>query len=379
MATKYWVGGATAVTQVDTLTPGGTIEAGDIFIISINDEGNASQTLSVAATGTSVNQTCVDIVTAFNASILTNFTPITAGYVGSPGSYTAVTLTADTSGVPFYCTVSTTEAGGGGADAQTFTIAHTTANAGPYDFNTAANWSDGIVPLDTDTLYFEDNSYSVFYGLIQATTLAALHIRQSYTGSIGTANHYLAFDGVTAWTIGEHYGVGTMSGSTRIKINFGSAAWTGKIYNSASSSADTGLPPIQILGTDNTSDLYVYKGSVGVACNGSTEASTIDSLYTYWVSDPDNDVTVVLGKGVTLDQAFQSGGTVYYNNTATTTEIQGFGGVADFTKNGTARTVTTLTIAPAAGQTFTAKYDVGVMTFTNKAVSGSNIVTLTAT
>jgi hypothetical protein len=103
MATKRFIGGAVAVAQVDTLTPGGTIEAGDLFTITLANERAETYTLSVAATGTTVAATCADIIAAFNACNDPRFTRITAAGVGTVGSYTAVTLTADTAGEPFTC------------------------------------------------------------------------------------------------------------------------------------------------------------------------------------------------------------------------------------------------------------------------------------
>ena len=115
MAVNVFTADAPAVAQVDTVTPGGTIEAGDLFVMTLVAEDGSLQVLSVAATSTTVDQTCDDIVAAWNASTLSLFTGITAALVGVHPNATAVRLTADTAGVPFTLAATTTEAGGGAA------------------------------------------------------------------------------------------------------------------------------------------------------------------------------------------------------------------------------------------------------------------------
>ena len=47
MANRVWLGTATAVAQVDHLTPGGTIEATDKFIVTLTaEDGSTTQTLT---------------------------------------------------------------------------------------------------------------------------------------------------------------------------------------------------------------------------------------------------------------------------------------------------------------------------------------------
>src|SRR5687768_5979997 len=100
MASKYFIGGSfTAVAQVDTLTVGGTVEADDVFKVTMTGEDGTAVTLDVVAGSTTIATVCTNIATAFNASADARFIPVTA-LAGA----TTVTLTADTAGVPFYCT-----------------------------------------------------------------------------------------------------------------------------------------------------------------------------------------------------------------------------------------------------------------------------------
>lgn len=414
MATVIWQGDASSTAQVDTFTPGGTIEATDLFIITMTGEDGSTYALSVAATSTTVNQTCIDIATAWNASTNALCTPITAGYVGSPGSYTAVTLTADTAGIPFYAAASTTESGGGAADAQTFSRAATTANSGPNDWNTAANWSGGAVP-GADDVWFTNNAVAVTYGMNQAAvTLSSLHIEQSYTGSIGSSSAYLKI-GATNIYIGEHYGTGTPAGSGRIKLDLQAACTALEIYNSATTATDTYLAPIQITtGANAVTTAYIKKGKVGFSVGSPSETSTITALVMGYDKSVTNDAIVELGVGVTataisktggtltlrgltttinhdagemetattdnITTLLVNGGTVTLTNlgTVTTYTINGgtcyldkhgtittanlYGGVSDWSRTRNARTITT----PTAKAGATVRLDESVVTLTNK-------------
>lgn len=56
-----WQGGAAAVAQVDSLTPGGTIEADDLFLVTLTAEDGTTHVLSVAAGATTITAT-VDVL-----------------------------------------------------------------------------------------------------------------------------------------------------------------------------------------------------------------------------------------------------------------------------------------------------------------------------
>ena len=193
MATLRWAGGAAAVRQIATLTPGGTIEADDVFNVILTDESNATQTEAVTAGGTTVAAVCDAIVAQCAASTQTLFKKVR--FVDSTSH---VTVSAKVAGVPFYLTETTTEAGGGGQDNQTFAATVTTANQGPNDYNTLANWveSDGTapsaVPASNDTVLFTGGNHDLLYGLYNTTVdLHSLRVSKGYSGNIGTDDHPL--------------------------------------------------------------------------------------------------------------------------------------------------------------------------------------------
>jgi len=96
----------------DTLTVGGTVEAGDEFHITI-----AGKTITVPAPDTTTTNTAKAITDAINADD-TMSELVTATINGSD-----VVISSKIGGDSFDTVISTTEAGGGAADNQTFTIA----------------------------------------------------------------------------------------------------------------------------------------------------------------------------------------------------------------------------------------------------------------
>ena len=84
-----WLARALARAQVDTLTPGGTIEVGDIFIVTIN-----GKSISYSATGTTVASVCTGLHALLAASTIPEFVEITW-----TDSTTHITATSATAGV----------------------------------------------------------------------------------------------------------------------------------------------------------------------------------------------------------------------------------------------------------------------------------------
>jgi len=374
MATVYWVGGAAPVAKVVTCTIGGTVEAGDIFKITMG-----AKTLSYSAGTTNAETEATALAAAWNALSATTY-PEFAEITAAATSGGALTLTHDTAGTDFSVTLATTESNGGAADDQTFTQSDTTANAGPNDWSTAANWSGGAVPVNGDDVVIENSAVSIYYGLAQsAVTLASLVIESSYTGAIGlppdNANDYVEYRdqylaiGATVLKI--------LGGTGQVNIDVGSAQ-TAATITSAARSNTTGLPAILLKGTHVGNTVTVTKGDVGVAVKAA-ETATAATLAVGYDASLAGDATVVCGSGVTLTTINQSGGsltiesnattinqtegtlhvtgagavttlnldggTCYYKSTGTcTTANVGNGGVLDFRRNPSARTVTNCTV-----------------------------------
>ncbi|MCY2953312.1 MAG: hypothetical protein NTU53_15230, partial [Planctomycetota bacterium] len=100
------------------LVPGGTIEVGDQFQITLTDvDGDTTHTLpvSIASGHGSLAQVCIDLAQAINDCTILPFDAVTAVNCGG-----AVRIKPNTVGTPIFCTVATTESNGAAADGQTF-------------------------------------------------------------------------------------------------------------------------------------------------------------------------------------------------------------------------------------------------------------------
>jgi len=360
MATLKWRGDAPAVAQVDSYTVGGTVEADDVFKHVVSNK-----TLSVTAGSTNTTTVATTIAAAWNALSSTAYPEFAEATAAGNGA--AVTFTADTAGKPFTCAYSTTEANGGAADDQTYSGSTTTANAGPNVWSTAANWTGGSAPANNDTVWIENSTVSLLYGLAQSSiTLTALNIPNSFTGTVGLperngGGYYEYRDGylaISATTVNIGDGPGT--GSGRIKLDTGSNATTVNVYGSGSP-LERGRKAVLLKGTHASNVLNVTQGSVGV-CTLAGETGQFATVRVGYETQQDSDADVELGAGLTLATLTMSGGKVSLANGGTTVTQEG----GTLTIEGGA--ITTLTIR---GGTCIVK---GAGTITTAKVSGSGVL-----
>lgn len=214
----------------------------------------------------------------------------------------------------------------------------------PGDWSVAANWSPSGVPVSTDDVILETSTQAVTAGLDQsAVALTSLTIKQSYTGNIAAAGTYLEIMS-TRVDIGEHYGQGTPNGSERIKLDLrgdGSTSSQVTIHNTASTTADDNESPVRLLFNEATADLYVRKGSVGIAVDAPGETSVLDEIHVGFTTGRSTDAQVVIGSGVTLDELQITGGVTTLKCAATTVGIsdgqlqtEGAGAITTLTVDG---------------------------------------------
>lgn len=149
------------------------------------------------------------------------------------------------------------------------------------DASVAANWSPSGVPVSSDDVVFDGavSSENCIAGLDQsAKTYASLTIYDSYTGYIGTATAPYQC-GATIATIHKPSGASNADGSRRINLDFGSVQTDCSVMGSAATNADSGMPPIRIIGTHASNDLFVTGGAiVGVAAGDDSEVSTFANI-----------------------------------------------------------------------------------------------------
>lgn len=332
MGTLYWLGTATAVAQVTTIqvtsyAVGTTykITVGGVVISTIAQGGvNATATALAAAWEASTHPYCVA--------------------VAAVASTDTVTLTANTAGVPFVVTSSVSGSTGTIGAASTGT-----ANAGPNDYSTVANWSTGAIPINSDVVIFRDNAVPCLWGLAQSgITPASLIIEQSYTGRIGLPYNkfttaggatkdsityeptvaeyrqsYLA-TGAAILRIGETAVSGasaaSIQGSSLIKVDLGSTNAAASVFGSGRADTGDSLPPVRLKMNHASATLNIY-GSAQVLLCGETPTET-GQIATG--SGYDNSQTII-GSGVTQATHNQIGGRVILNNVPTTLVLEASG------------------------------------------------------
>lgn len=299
MGDNYWLGTAPAVPQVTTVQVT-SYAVGTTYKITV---GNV--VISTIAAG-SVNATALALATAWNASTHPFCTAVTAAAVSTD----TVTLTADTAGVPFVVVSSVSGSTGTIGAASTGT-----ANAGPNDWSTAANWSLGTVPVNSDRVFIRNSDVSILWGLAQtAVAPSLLQVDYSFTGTIGLPyNQFTTAEGSTDDTayeyrttylgiattilrIGENFFTSGAGGSSLIKINTSTANCAGMVFNSGTSS--DGLPPIRLKMNHASGTLKVYGGEVGVCIEDPAETGQLATVEAF--SSTNGSPKVYLGEGLVL-------------------------------------------------------------------------------
>lgn len=335
MANHIWIGATAPVAQVTAWVFAGTWESTDVITITIGS--NVKSVVAGSTTITTIIDTIVTALAALDPVAYPEFAEITF-----TRSSTSLVGTAAVSGVPFTCTVATTETGGGAADAQTIdgaassTGTDSTACTGPNFYSAAGNWSGGV-PVDGGDVIIANSSVSILYGLAQSgVTPASLRIDASFTGKIGLPLYndnggyyeyrarYLAVgNSGDGGNVSVLIGRGDGAGSQRMHLDFGTGQMTTTVYQTGQPIGD-GEPALFIKGTHTSNVLNVQKGFVGLAYYPG-EASALATLRIGFIDNVDSDAVVSLGAGVTACTTCEkSGGRLYSEGPiATLTQIAG--------------------------------------------------------
>lgn len=381
MAITEFTGLAVAVQQVDTFTPGGTIEADDIFILTATGLDGETFAVSVAAGGTAASDVTAALTTAWNNATNSLATSLTAADLTG-----TMTLTADTAGVAFSVAQTTTEANGDAADAQTFGRAATTKNEGPQDYSSVGNWTGGEVPGDSASTDAFIEGYPVLYGFNQsgaANTLDSMNITRSQIGTnprSGTPVIYLQIK-ATDIKIGYNYGPARTQQNAPVNLDNGSIACTIVVSGSATNSSE---PAIRLKTDNAAANIQVLKGIVGIA-HEAGETAQVGTVTCSYTDSKSSDSDLFIGDGVTITTLQQTAGDVILRSAVTTATIEagtlrteGSGAIATLNANGGIATlnstgdITTMTINDRGKADFTKS--VGSRTITNlKLNPGGNL------
>ncbi len=374
MATRTWNGGTGVATQVDTLTIANTWANGDTMTTTMTAEDTSTQTVNTVVTSGTLETDRDEHLADLQASTQSLFAAIT----WAASSTDKITATAKVSGVPFYCAASETTAGDG-----TWARAATDANAGPNDWNTAANWSGSTVPVDSDDVWFDgigdDASDDALYGLDQsAIQLTTLQITGGYTGAIGqTANgYYLIIDSTT--TSFESGGNATWLNGRLVAINVTGGAGgpnmlqlDGDIDNLRVLSSGAG-GTVTIKNSTVLDNVYVNSApNVKVVIGTSVSSLDLIDATTGSVSCDSACVTINCGGSAVVAHttgavttANMRGGILKYNGSGTLTTANIFEGLLSLLENYT--TAVTITTVNSYGGVVNSANGLGNVTISNK-------------
>lgn len=336
--------GASGTVSLSTTTaatgPNHWNDASNWSLVAVPVTGiNEQQTITVDATSGTFTVTFggqTTIATAFNAAaslLQTNLEALStigtgnigvAGGPGAAGGGTPYTLTFQNAlGYQNVAPV-TTGAGSLSGGASTAAVA------------TTVGGSAG------DDVYLDYSDSDILYGLSQsAVILNSLNIAATFTGTIGlpktnadgTAYPEYRTDYLAIGAVSVLIGQGPGSGSSRLKLNFGSTINTTNVLRTATG-AESDLPAVLLKGTNAYNTLNVDSAdtcSVGVAVFGG-ETATLSVLKV------DGSADLRGGAGLTVTTLTQDDGTLLLAGAVTTWNMNG--GSAEIDSGG----VTTLTI-----------------------------------
>ena len=323
MSTKYWLGDATAVAKVITLTIANE-SPGETFSIS---SGGVEIASWEHTTGEGLDDVVFELVSLWNNSAHPYATSVTAS-VGVSGSGEVI-LTADVAGWEFDVTPAVDV-----SSAATFTKSVTTALAGPNVWSTGNNWWDvaagtrGTAPVTGDDIILRDSNVSICWGMDQsAVTLASLTVDESFTGNLGVKFCHFTVDatgqtvsttaareyrqhhlkiGATRVDIGKRTGTGASTGSGRIKIH-NTAATETTVHRTGTQCTDTCMAAVRLRFDNASSNLYIASAQKGVAIamDEPGETSSLTGVHFDTVNAAD---WVKIGEGVTLNHVNMANG-----------------------------------------------------------------------
>lgn len=335
MSTRRWLGHAKNVTQVDTVTIANTWATGDTITLTIDNidvvvtigalvtTSQVATTLKEAFMGTTLTDTtasCTPTIADGGAISIAQFSEFTATVSSSD-----VTFKANTSGKPITMTCAENTAGTG-----TATLANTTVATGKKFFSNQDNWSGNTVPVDTDTIVFDQGDVDCCYGLSPAIQPTIFIRTSGYTGKIGLAEvntdntskpyreyrtKYLTFDDNGGATCTY-----TLDGGYMTRIDAGAGLAILDVRSGGTRSIST-IPVVTFIGTNTANQLIATQatGDVGIAYFEGEAAG----LAVMKVGSESSAVTVVCGSGVTFSSAAIdiAGGTVSWNSATTSGTI----------------------------------------------------------
>lgn len=246
-----------AVNEVQTVTLNGT-PTGGTFTLTYS--GQTTSSIAYNASAATVDA-ALEALSNIGAGDV-----VVTGDAGGPWTVTFATALAATDVAEMTATSSLT-----GTATETLVTSTVTANSGPNDWGTAANWLPSGVPITGDDVRFEIGSSECWWSLDQTgVTLASLHVAMSYTGKIGlprrNAGGYVEYRtceltcGITQLLIG----IGSGSGPSKAAFNTLAVATAVEVRGSGGSS-ETGVSAVTWRGINVANTIEVSGGDFGTS------------------------------------------------------------------------------------------------------------------
>lgn len=224
---------------------------------------------------------------------------------------------------------------------------------GPNWWSEAENWTLNRIPIDGDTVVFEDSTVSCWWGLDQSLVNPDLiRFEASFTGGVGLPtwegdyeeyrDRRLSIGHGTIYGVMEvQIGVGDGSGSPLIRLDTGAGQALITCWKTAQGIGGTGFS-FDWVGTHADNTLRLYRGRVSVAMEATDTGKKVNTILIGFVDNEDGDSVLAIGTGVTVGAIQKRGGQLTSESAlpdefvqlSGTTTLIGTGGAADLTIRG---------------------------------------------
>ena len=178
-------------------------------------------------------------------------------------------------------------------------------------WDTAANWSGGAVPSNSDTVVFTDSRITVNQNVAGATTTNVplnIYLDPSYEGNLGSSGTYLTFD---ASNITQVYIAGT--GKQYLNIASGDTI-TEMIVLTDNKASDA----VNIDADGTLTNLFVLKGQVNVV-----SGANVTTMNIAYESSKTGDATVNIQAAAAVTTVNQAAGVLNSAEAVTTLNMEG--------------------------------------------------------
>lgn len=304
MAKKRYIGAAAIQAQLDTATVGGTIEATDLFNLTIG-----AKTLIVVAGSTVADDVAEAIANAWmelDSSAYPEFAEISV-----QANAATIIFEANEAGKPFTITVSTTETGGGAADAQTFSITNTTPNSGPNDVSCVDNWSGESLPVNGDDVIIDMEAPSLLWNLetLAAVIPTTVRITCGRNTEIGLRqtddNRYPQYRAKAFKIRCANWYVSTDSGYVNLFMADGTAGEM--LVHKTGQRAEDARAALCLQGSNAAHVLTLMRGDCAIA-QADDEVAQFGTVNVSYMTSVDSDAVLYTGPAATLGAWVQNGG-----------------------------------------------------------------------